>query len=195
MIRFATDYDIKDIVKIHVSELGNSFLSSLGNNFLSIFYRSILHSNLSFIIVAEFDGKCVGFVAGTTDTNLFYNEFIKKNFIQLSFVLLPKLFSGQVIKKIYEIKRYAGNNESGLPRSELLFMAVLDKHKLKMIGTSLFNGLLLEMQKRKVKSIKVIVGDTLAKSKHFYEKNGLVFHSRGYIHKNSPSIIYTHNLK
>lgn len=194
IIRLATKKDAVQIAKIHKEEIKKGFLSRLGERFLSLFYEAIIFFPDSFVVVAEEDGRVIGFVSGCLNINEFYKKFFKKYAVWTFFVLLPKIYSLVVIKKIFETKRYSQHTEENLPKEELLTIAVKGDFKGRGISKDIFERFVFEMKQRNVKSFKVVVGGDLERAIGFYEKMGLSFHSEIFIHKGAVSRIYIYQV-
>ncbi len=188
MIRFANKKDCLSVARIHLQEIKSGFLNQLGEKFLVYFYESMIDSPNAFLIVAE-DNGIIGFVSGSTNLNRFYKEFIRKYRLKAFSVLAKKIFSLNTIKKILETKKYS--KKEGLP--ELLSIAVSSKFQGQGIAKKLLEQFIIEMKKRKILSFRVIVGQEL-EANNFYIKNGFKFLSQDFVHKDSPSNIYTYSL-
>ena len=92
-VRNANFSDCRGVAKIHKECLAKSFLATLGEKFLILLYKTLVEYKKGILLVAEDDGKIIGFVSATTNTSGFYRYFLKKNFIKASFLLLPKAIS------------------------------------------------------------------------------------------------------
>ena len=155
----------------------------------------MVNSQNAFLIIAEDNNSIMGFVSGCTNFNKFYKEFIRKYSFKVSFILLRKIFSPDIIVKILETMKYSGQEKKDLPQAELLSIAVLSEFQGKGVSQQLLDGFLIEMKKRNIEKFKVIVGENLDRAIRFYEKNDFKFHSKSFVHKNMPSRIYIYNLK
>jgi len=194
IIRLATKKDAGQIAKIHKGEITKGFLSQLGEGFLSLFYEAIIFFPDSFVVVAEEGGRVVGFVSGCLNISELYKKFFKKYAISSFFILLPKIFSLVIIKKIFETKGYSQYTEENLPKEELLTIAVFKDFKGRGISKDIFERFVFEMKQRNVKSFKVVVGGDLERAIGFYEKMGLSFHSEIFVHKGAVSKIYIYQI-
>jgi len=188
-IYLANQKDATKIAEIHYQEINQGFLSSLGENFLSKLYEATIKSPLAFVVVAKENNKIIGFISGCVNTKKFYKYFIRKYFFRVLFVLLSKITN---FKKIFETLKYSQENKN-LPKAELLTIAVIKKYQGKGVAQELFKKFLQEMQKRKIKKFKVVVGEDLIRAIKFYEKLGLKLHSYTSIHNNKKSKIYIYD--
>ena len=121
----------------------------------------------------------------------FYKYFIKKNFLKVSFLLLPGVFNLNILRKILETLAYPEREtDYNIPKSELLSMAIDKIHQGKGIGKILFEELSNKFEKMGVREFKVIVGRKLDKACKFYEKMGCKVIGEIEIHKGETSKIY-----
>ncbi len=76
--RSACADDLTAIVQVHLSAFHSGFtLSALGPKFLYKYYRQVLCFDEGLLLVAEVEGKIVGFVAGFTDPRRFYQTLAR----------------------------------------------------------------------------------------------------------------------
>jgi len=193
-IFLATEEDITQVAKIHYKEINQGFLNQLGEKFLYYFYKTMINSSYSFLIVAREDDNIIGFVSGCINLRNFYREFFKKYFFQVFLILLKKVFNKKIIKSVFETIRYSQKTDN-LPKAELISIAVPQKFQGLGVGKKILEKFISEMEKRNIKYFKVIVGKNLHQAIKFYERNGFNFYSEKYIHKNQPSRIYLYNIK
>ena len=73
-IRKTRDSDIRDVSMLHKEHINSGFLSSLWTPFLSMLYRSLVDFGKGILLVAENEGKVIGFVSGTIKTGEFYKS-------------------------------------------------------------------------------------------------------------------------
>jgi len=191
IFRLAEINDCQYIAKIHYQEIKQGFLNQLGEKFLCLFYKAMIKSPNAFLIVAENNKHIIGFVSGCINLKKFYKEFVKRYWHKIFLIALNKI---RFVKNILEITRYSKKEKNDLPQAELLSIAVDVQFQSQGIAKQLFEKFVLEMKKRNINKFKVIVGSDLSKAIKFYEKNGFQFYSKGFVHKNTPSLIYTYNL-
>jgi len=194
-IRLANKEDCQKVVKIHIQEIKWGFLSRLGEKFLCYFYQAMVNSQNAFLIIAEDNNFVIGFVSGCVGLKKFYKEFIRKYIFKVSFILLRKIFSPDIIGKILETMKYSGQEKNDLPQAELLSIAVLPEFQGKGVSQQLLDRFFIEMKKRNIEKFKVIVGENLDRAVRFYEKNDFKFHSKSFVHKDMPSRIYIYNIE
>ena len=73
---------INDIVTIHLNTFKGFFLTFMGRGFLNQMYRSYCDYNESGLLVAEDNGKALGFLAYSTNFSGLYKFMIKTRIIK-----------------------------------------------------------------------------------------------------------------
>jgi ribosomal protein S18 acetylase RimI-like enzyme len=91
--------DLKSVAQLHAAVFPDYFLTHLGQEVLQVFYSGFIDRNLVFANVVLIDGKIVGFVAGHSDSQEFFNHFYSKHFYTISKNVLFQIFSDQVIRR------------------------------------------------------------------------------------------------
>lgn len=195
LIRSAKKNDCFQVARIHCQEIKWGFLSQLGEKFLYYFYEAMTDSPNAFLIIAKNNNSVIGFISGCTDLKKFYQEFVRKYILKVSLILLKRILNLRVIKKIFEIMKYSKQNKENLPEAELLSIAVSKEFQGSGVAQKLLEKFFFEMKERGIKQVKVIIGENLPRAVRFYEKSGFKFYSRDSIHKDTPSRIYTFDIK
>ncbi|MCD6175442.1 MAG: GNAT family N-acetyltransferase, partial [Planctomycetes bacterium] len=161
------------VARLHIIGIPTGFISSLGEKFMSALYESIAQSPYGFGLVEEIDGKVVGFVAFTTNLKGLYKSIMKKSLFRFGFLLFGKLFSFRTIKKILETLFYPSRVETqGLPKAELLSIAVAESGRGKGVGKQLVQRGLAECRSRGILKVKVLVADFNEPANTLYQKTG-----------------------
>jgi len=190
-IRTSNFNDCLSVAELHAKYLDKSFLGTLGSAFLTLLYRCLAHFQKGILLVAEYDGKVVGFVAGTINTGKFYKYFLKQNFFRIGFTLLPKIFDTKIIKKLWETATYSKKDLSvSVPDAELLSMAVEEEFQGKGISKELFKKLVIEFHKKGINEFKTIAGNKLVKANKFYQKIGCEKIGEVEVHEGDISTVY-----
>ncbi len=193
-----TDNDVLQVANLHLVNINQGFLSKLGSKFLYYLYKSISTSLDGFLIIATDNNDIViGFVAGTTDLQKLYKQLVTKYFIQIVFCILPKILSFSTISRIWDIVIYSRRSvtENGLPKSELLSIAVDQHYRGKKAARLLFSELCSEFEKNHITQFKIVVGSDLKRAQAFYKKMGAVEISELELHSGSQSTLYIVNLQ
>jgi len=197
LVRNANFSDCREVAKIHKECLAKSFLATLGKKFLILLYKSLVEYKKGILLVAEDDGKIIGFVSATADTGGFYKYFLKKKFIEAGFLLLPKAINLNTLRKIFETLRYSKKNKINilLPKAELLSIAVKEDYQRKEVAQQLFKALTIEFYKNGINEFKIVVGDSLLNAKKFYKKMGCIKVEEFELHRGEISEIYIFKIK
>jgi ribosomal protein S18 acetylase RimI-like enzyme len=117
----------------------------------------------------------VGFVCFTEDIGKLYTKIFRKKFFFFVRVLLPRLFSFTVIKKIIQTLFYPQRGKKiNLPDAELLSIAVAPEGQGKGIARRLIETGLEECRKRGIDKVKVLVADFNEPANKLYQRCGFV---------------------
>lgn len=167
---------INDIVSIHLNTFAGFFLTFMGRGFLNQMYRSYCDHNESGLLVAEDNGKAIGFLAYSGNFSGLYKFMIKTRLVPFgwysvgAFFRRPSAFM-HIIKaflKPSEVKR----EEKYV---ELSSIGVDPTIKSKGVGSLLIDELKKIVDFNKFAYITL---ETDAVNNdgaiHFYEKNGFV---------------------
>lgn len=167
---------INDIVSIHLNTFTGFFLTFMGRGFLNQMYRSYCDHDESGLLVAEENGKAVGFLAYSGNFSGLYKFMIKTRFIPFgwysvgAFFRRPSAFM-HIIKaflKPSEVKRkekYVELSSIGVDptiKSRGVGSLLIDELK-KIVDFNKFAYITLETD--------AVNNDGAI---HFYEKNGFV---------------------
>ena len=83
---------IDEIVTIHLNTFTGFFLTFMGRGFLRQMYQSYCDHEESGLLVAEGDGKTVGFLAYSSDFSGLYKFMIKTRFVQFGWYSMGAFF-------------------------------------------------------------------------------------------------------
>jgi ribosomal protein S18 acetylase RimI-like enzyme len=187
--------DVDQISRLHQNYMEKGFLSSLGTKFLGKLYEAMIKSKIAFCIVACDESRIVGFVSGTKNTGHFYKEFIRKYYLSVLMLLLPKVINLKNLQKMFETLFYPVKQEYSLPDAELLSIVVDEDYRGKGIGKDLFKKFLEEINSLSINKFKVVVGEELSTACRFYESVGCVLHSEIEVHRGKKSRVYVWGMK
>lgn len=169
---------INEVVDVHMHSFQGFFLTFLGRGFLRQLYRGFAEHPDSGLLVAEENGKVIGFLAYSRNMSAFYKYLIKKHLISFAFYALggflrrPKIF-------FRLIRAFTYSKEAKRPESyiELSSIGVNPKSDSMGIGTRLIDMLKNCVEHTQAGYIKLETdADNNEKANRFYKKNGFELH-------------------
>ena len=144
------------IAQIHDKALNGDFLPSLGIDFLTAFYEGIIGKPGVYGFVDVENGRIVGFIIGTRDSEKFFSQALRGNFVKLTLLLLIQLIKRpQIIKNVLETFLYT--KKEGTSKAELVVIAVNNKSQGKGMGKQLVRALEQAFKKEKINRYKLTV--------------------------------------
>lgn len=170
LVRKAQPADAAAIAALHIRRLSFGLLSQLGEEFVTSFYASLMDSPLGFGVVAERDGRLLGFTMGVTDWRKFSGVFLRSHIWMAVRSLALALRHGRW-RRLLETRRYA--TATNLPPAELISVAVEPDEEGTGLAAELARGLFAEFQARGVRTFRITTASSNARSIRFYEKLGL----------------------
>ncbi len=175
MIREMKKEDSLAIATIHKEALKGDFLPSLGLSVLEIIYQGLLDDKKSFGYVSEKNGRVVGFITGSENTNELFKRIFLKKFVSLLFkVGFILLKNPSILPKLFQTLFY--NDKAKTETSaELISIALKTEYRRKNIGKKLIQELIAEFKKRNIKKIKVTVNRSNIGANKFYKKIGFKY--------------------
>lgn len=167
---------IDDIVTIHLSTFTGFFLTFMGRGFLNQMYQSYCVHKDSGLLVAEEDGKAIGFLAYSSNFSELYKFMIKTRLIQFGWYSVGAFFR-RPSAFMHILKAFLKPGEARRKEKyvELSSIGVDPNVKSKGVGS-----LLISKLKKLVdfKKFAYITLETDAVNNegaiHFYEKNGFM---------------------
>lgn len=192
----STDF-LKNVVRIHRTEISQGFLSSLGDNALLLLFSHASESQFGRLLIAKDNesGKIIGFLLGTIDTGAFYKDFLFKKFLKAVFTLAPKLLSFEKVRKIFETLFYPTKEElKTLPKPELLDIAVCKEYQGTGVAQLLFQKFSENLHAIGIDRFKITTGESLATAQRFYQKLGAENAGEIEVHKGQKTIVYIYNI-
>lgn len=167
---------INDIVTIHLNTFTGFFLTFMGRGFLNQMYTSYCDYEEAGLLVAEEDGKAIGFLAYSSNFSGLYKFMIKTRLIQFGWYSIGAFFRRpSAFMHIISAFLKPGEAKRKEKYVELSSIGVDPNIKSKGIGS-----LLIDSLKRKVDFTKFayinLETDAVDNEDaiHFYEKNGFV---------------------
>ncbi|HIE00590.1 MAG TPA: GNAT family N-acetyltransferase [Thiotrichaceae bacterium] len=184
--------ELKAVAALHSQSINLGFLSQLGNSFLFYLYKSLSESDGSILILAKYEDDIVGFVSGSVGLGSVYKHLVRHHFVGVALALTPNIFSLSKLKRIFETLFYSTQDDGpeGLPRSELLSLAVQEDFRKSGVATKMCQELIKQFRKNGLSTFKIIVGEELQGAQRFYENMGAVKVGIIEVHKGSKSLVY-----
>lgn len=167
---------INDIVSIHLDTFTGFFLTFMGRGFLNQMYRSYCDHCESGLLVAEEDGKAVGFLAYSCDFSGLYKFMIKKRLFLFGVYSIGAFFR-RPSAFMHIIRAFLKPSETRRHEKyvELSSIGVSPNVKSKGIGTRLIDELKSKVDFEKYAYITLetdAINNDVAI--HFYEKNHFI---------------------
>ncbi|MCK4887624.1 MAG: GNAT family N-acetyltransferase [Planctomycetes bacterium] len=161
------------VAGLHISGISNGFISSLGQGFVTALYEAIAEDENSFGFVAVEDGEVLGFVAFTTGLSKLYKYVALKKGLKFGFILVRKMTSLGILKKIWSNIFYPGKMKSlDLPDAELLSIVIAPQGRGKGLATQLVGRGFEECASRGIGKVKVLVDAANELANKLYLKCG-----------------------
>jgi ribosomal protein S18 acetylase RimI-like enzyme len=179
-IRFATVADAPMIAALHASRISEGFLVSLGAAFLCRLYRRIALSQHSFALVADDAGVVCGFVAVSEHTPALYRDFLLRDGLPASIAAARGI--ARAPRSVFETLRYGvrgrgGGDGGGDDHAEILATSVAAAYGQQGIGARLVRAAVDELERRGVRSARVVTAVGNVAAVRAYERGG--FHTIG----------------
>lgn len=185
----------RDVARLHASGIDRGFLSRLGPAFLVQLYRAIDESPGGIVLAEHKDGRIVGFVAGSVGTTSLSRRLLRHP-VALAASLLPVAWRPSVWRGVLETIRHAAPGEpAGLPKAELLSLAVDPDHRREGIAERLYRQLQQEFQHRGCPRFRIVVGDSLVPAHRFYRTMGARPEAAVILHRGAKSTIYVQDAR
>jgi len=172
-VRFLCENDAPCVAQLHIKGISTGFISSLGQEFVAALYEAIAEDENSFGFVAVENDNVLGFIAFTTNLSKLYRYVALKKGFKFAFVLIQKMFSLKVFKKIWDNKVYPSKmKKMNLPDAELLSIAVAPDGRGRGIAKQLVDAGFEECRKRHIEKVKVLVAADNEAANKLYKKCG-----------------------
>lgn len=167
---------INEIVTIHLNTFTGFFLTFMGRGFLKQMYQSYCDYDESGLLVAEEDGKALGFLAFSSNFSGLYKFMIKTRLIQFGWYSIGAFFRRpSAFMHIISAFSKPGEAKREEKYVELSSIGVDSNVKSKGIGSKLIDALKdnVDFDKYAYINLETDAVDNEG-AIHFYEKNGFV---------------------
>lgn len=167
---------IDEIVTIHLNTFTGFFLTFMGRGFLRQMYQSYCDHEESGLLVAEGDGKTVGFLAYSSDFSGLYKFMIKTRLVQFGWYSMGAFFR-RPSAFLHIIKAFLKPSEVKRKEKyvELSSIGVDPNVKSKGVGSKLIEKLkkLVDFEEYAYITLETDAVNNEG-AIHFYEKNGFI---------------------
>ena len=167
---------IDEILTIHLNTFTGFFLTFMGRGFLRQMYQSYCDHEESGLLVAEGDGKTVGFLAYSSDFSGLYKFMIKTRLVQFGWYSMGAFFR-RPSAFLHIIKAFLKPSEVKRKEKyvELSSIGVDPNVKSKGVGSKLIEKLkkLVDFEEYAYITLETDAVNNEG-AIHFYEKNGFI---------------------
>jgi ribosomal protein S18 acetylase RimI-like enzyme len=184
------------LAELHAAEISGGFLTSLGLPVLERLYRAIHGSRDAFIVVAEEQGRVVGFLCASIVTKKVYRHVLLTAWPTLLPVLARKLANWGTVRRCWETLRYPDKSPAPeLPNAEILNFCVAARRQGAGVGRALFAAMEQEYCRRRVARIRIVTGAQQLSAIRFYEKIGARPAGNLEVHAAVKSRLFVHAIR
>lgn len=165
----------------------------LGHAFSVLVQRHMVTSDHSICVVAEIDGKVVGYLTGTFDQRAFHRQFVRRHGVGAALRIVPRLWRPSLWRVLWRGLTYfpeTANHDD--PPSELISFVMLPECAGRGIGLALFEAVRRVYRERGVPLVKIgTVEATNDVANRFYEKLGCQLVRTEPFYRDSKANVYT----
>lgn len=185
VLRTGTEEDAGVAADLHAGQINEGFLAFLGPRFLRLLYRRIVRAPGSFLLVAEYDGGPLGFLAGSVDVAGLYRAFLWRDGAAAGAAAAGRLLRSW--RRVVETLRHGGGATG--PGAELLAVAVAPAARGRGVGSLLVSGFLAEIERRGQYAAHVVVAAHNDTAVALYRRSGFDTVERFELHSGTASLL------
>jgi ribosomal protein S18 acetylase RimI-like enzyme len=188
VVRVGSGSDAPMAASLHADQIAGGFLSFLGAGFLTRLYRRISLSPDSFLLVAEADGRVVGFVAGSGDVRGLYRSFLWHDGAAAALSVAGRLLRRW--RLAVETLRHGSGDGGGKGEGvELLAIAVEPGRQGAGIGGALVGAFLERVDQGPDHAAYVVVAGDNAGAIGLYRRAGFAVAQEFELHSGASSLL------
>lgn len=181
-IRPARREDLDSIIDVHLRAFQGFFLTMLGDRFLSELYQGFLTIRDGRLLVADVDGRIVGFVAGTFAPDKFFRTLLSTRWFGFGWAAVGAVLRRPhaVIPRLLSAVWYRGEPPSRLTAAGLLSSIAVDPRLSGLgIGTLLITAYCEEALKQGLAFVYLMTDrDRNEPTNLFYQRHGFEVESQ-----------------
>jgi glycosyltransferase involved in cell wall biosynthesis/ribosomal protein S18 acetylase RimI-like enzyme len=188
-IRAARPVDAARMARLHALTHPEAFLPQLGERFLEVLYRAHVQEPVGVALVAEVQGRMVGYSTGILSTRVFRRRFLRRYALPAGIAAIPRLARPALLRRLLDLGRYP-HLVRDLPEAEWTFIALDPDAHARGLGTALGREVLRALEARGAREVKTFVARDNEASNRMVRRLG--FEARGEIamHDGRPSNVY-----
>lgn len=188
IVRAGRGPDAPVAASLHADQIAGGFLSFLGVGFLTRLYRRIPRSPGSFLLVAEAEGRVIGFVAGSGDVRGLYRSFLWHDGAAAALSVAGRLLRRWrlAVETLRHGSAEAGGKGEGV---ELLAIAVEPGHQGAGVGRALVGSFLDRVGQGPDPAAYVVVASDNAAAVGLYLRAGFGVDREFELHSGTSSLL------
>jgi len=149
----------------------DSRLKDLGPWFVTYLHRHFVQSRHCLCLVAEQDGRILGYVATLISTRRFYREFLLRKGIGAALMMLPWLLWPRNLRTVTSGLTYFSGETHDDPETELVSLIVVPKARGLRVGSTLFQQTLARLRAAGTPRMMVCTSTENVAANAFYRKH------------------------
>jgi ribosomal protein S18 acetylase RimI-like enzyme len=186
MIEKMSKDTLEGTIDLHMECFKDSFLTSLDRGALRCMYENYICSELGCAYVYIKSEEVIGFVAGTVNPSIYYNQMLKKRGYRLIWLTLKRVIRDPGIIIPIIRRNYSGffrpdDSEEAYGKASLDVISVKENYRGTGVAQDLIKAYFSELEKRGIRELHLGVKADNTRAKRFYEKIGLE-HIRTHTH-------------
>jgi len=165
-------YDLPAIVQVHLNSFPNFFLTFLGPKFLKLLYHNIACAPEGIVLVAEMDGKVIGFVAGVTRQTGFYRRLLQRQAWAFAWAAMGAVLRRPaIIPRLWRAFRRPGEAAESAAEACLMSIAVAPEFQGQGLGKQLVEAFCQALVARGELAVCLTTDrDNNEVTNHFYQR-------------------------
>jgi ribosomal protein S18 acetylase RimI-like enzyme len=188
IVRNGRATDSAAIADLHIEAFPGYFLTHLGAEFLQRYYAPFLEGSHT-SVVAESEGKVIGFVVGTSNVDQLNRSIFRPNFLAFARIVVTKTFTDSVVRRgIFArvahvpvaVKSLFSRNAHVEPHSSatsyLYSIAVTPARHGSSTAHEMLTYYVRQERRRGLDMVELTVFETNGRALRFYEREGFVRH-------------------